>query len=304
MRQNMSTNSRSRASIIIIVGFAACLFAVSPLSASAQSLIAYYDFEGADTAPFPVNFGSHTPAIFNGSSTLVLTNLPTTITSQESGQPLNGVGGGAPNLTALGLNSSQTHSPAELDMPLTSLNGFHTMSVSFAISNNGNGYAFYQGFYSTNGGGAFTAIGVPQSILATLGTIKTFAVPAAANSAKNLVLRIEFSSGQSATSPLQTSIDNIQVNGTPAAPSAAGVSVSGRVLTPDGRGVRNARVVITDSLGVARAVTTSSFGSYVFDEVPAGASYVMTVQSKLYRFASRLVEVTDTLTNIDFVGQE
>ncbi|MEP6786800.1 MAG: carboxypeptidase-like regulatory domain-containing protein, partial [Acidobacteriota bacterium] len=86
---------------------------------------------------------------------------------------------------------------------------------------------------------------------------------------------------------------------------AAGVSVSGRVTTPDGRGLRNAKVVITDSLGNARTVTTSSFGFYQFDEVAVGDSYVIGVVSKQYRFiTSQLVQLGDTLTDVNFVGQE
>lgn len=87
-------------------------------------------------------------------------------------------------------------------------------------------------------------------------------------------------------------------------PSAAGVSVSGRVMTSDGRGLRNARVVLTDSHGLARTVTTSSFGAYQFDDVAAGETYVIGVVSKLYRFSSQLVTVEDTLTNVNFIGQE
>ncbi|MEP6787142.1 MAG: DUF4394 domain-containing protein [Acidobacteriota bacterium] len=86
--------------------------------------------------------------------------------------------------------------------------------------------------------------------------------------------------------------------------TAAGVSVSGRVTTPDGRGLRNAKVVLTDSIGNARTVTTSSFGFYQFDEVAVGESYVIGVVSKQYRFTSQLIQVGDTLTNMDFVGQE
>src|SRR6266700_3451828 len=48
-------------------------------------------------------------------------------------------------------------------------------------------------------------------------------------------------------------------------PTASAISVSGRVTTPDGRGLRNAVVKITDSLGFTRSVTTSSFGFYSFD---------------------------------------
>ncbi len=82
------------------------------------------------------------------------------------------------------------------------------------------------------------------------------------------------------------------------------VSVSGRVTTPDGRGLRSAGVSITDSNGVIRTATTSSFGFYSFDNVATGGQYVIRVNSRLYRFASRTLQVTDTLINIDFVGLE
>ena len=88
------------------------------------------------------------------------------------------------------------------------------------------------------------------------------------------------------------------------APTAGSVSVSGRVLTPDGRGLRNAKVLLTDPHGIARTVTTSSFGFFQFDEVGTGESYVIGVLSKQYRFASQLIQVDDALADITFVGQE
>ncbi len=89
-----------------------------------------------------------------------------------------------------------------------------------------------------------------------------------------------------------------------AVPSAAAVSVSGRVLTPDGRGLRNAVVTLNDQKGIARQVTTSSFGYYRFNEVQTGETYIISVKSKLYRFAPRLVTVSDALTDVDFIGLE
>ena len=82
------------------------------------------------------------------------------------------------------------------------------------------------------------------------------------------------------------------------------VVVSGKVLTPDGRGLKNANVSITDSSGLRRTVTTNSFGLYRFDEVKTGGTYTIGVSSKRYRFASRSLQVLDTLSNVDFVGQE
>jgi hypothetical protein len=91
------------------------------------------------------------------------------------------------------------------------------------------------------------------------------------------------------------------VDGVVTLPEAASPAfeVSGRVLTPDGRGLRNAVVTLTDSNGVERYVTTSSFGYYQFDDVTSGATYVIGVESKRYSFESRVVQITESLTDVD-----
>ena len=96
----------------------------------------------------------------------------------------------------------------------------------------------------------------------------------------------------------QTGVVSIQ------GPASVGVTVSGRVLTLDGRGLRNATVTMTDQNGVAHSVTTSSFGYYTFDGVASGQTYTVRVASRLYRFATRELQVTDSLTDVDFVGLE
>ncbi|HQZ98108.1 MAG TPA: carboxypeptidase-like regulatory domain-containing protein, partial [Pyrinomonadaceae bacterium] len=86
--------------------------------------------------------------------------------------------------------------------------------------------------------------------------------------------------------------------------TATGIDISGRVLSPDGRGLRNATVTITDPQGNRRTATTGSFGYYKFFDVEAGSSVVMEVRSNRYRFSSRLVQVLDTITDLDFSGIE
>ena len=81
-------------------------------------------------------------------------------------------------------------------------------------------------------------------------------------------------------------------------------SVSGRVMTPDGRSLRNAVVSITDPAGIMRTTTTSSFGNYRFENVSIGGSYSIGVSSKRYRFSPRSVAVNNDLANVDFVGLE
>ena len=88
------------------------------------------------------------------------------------------------------------------------------------------------------------------------------------------------------------------------APTAAGVSVTGRVLTPDGRGLRNALVTLTDQQGVTRRAITGSFGYYRFDDVVAGQTYVIAVSSKRFQFSPRIVTVNDAVGDLDFVAEQ
>ncbi len=85
-------------------------------------------------------------------------------------------------------------------------------------------------------------------------------------------------------------------------PTAAGVSIGGRVRTADGRGLVNATVYLTDSRGATRAARTSTFGYYRFDGVAAGQTVIMTVVSKRYSFAPRVVSIGEDLSGFDFIA--
>lgn len=86
--------------------------------------------------------------------------------------------------------------------------------------------------------------------------------------------------------------------------TANDVTVSGRVVTSDFRGLRNATVSMTDPNGVVRTATTSSFGLFSFANVTTGVLYVFRVQSRLYRYAPVRVTINDEITLPDFVGLE
>jgi hypothetical protein len=87
-------------------------------------------------------------------------------------------------------------------------------------------------------------------------------------------------------------------------PTAALVSIGGRVLTADGRGIKNLMVTLTDSSGGSRSVVTGSFGYYRFSEVQVGEIYLLTVQAKKYVFGSpsQVVSVQEELTSLDFIA--
>lgn len=81
-------------------------------------------------------------------------------------------------------------------------------------------------------------------------------------------------------------------------------SISGKIVSPSGVGLRNSTVVLTDALGVKRTSTTSSFGFYNFDNVAPGPNYTLSIASRLYRFAPQPIQFNDDLTNINFTGLE
>ena len=85
---------------------------------------------------------------------------------------------------------------------------------------------------------------------------------------------------------------------------ASNVTISGRVLTSDGAGLKNASVTLMNSQGVSMRVITTSFGSFTFLNVATGDSYLVTVVSKRFRFAQKNLFVTDNVSNFDFIGLE
>ena len=87
-------------------------------------------------------------------------------------------------------------------------------------------------------------------------------------------------------------------------PTAAQVSVSGRVITSGGSGLRNASVILTDANGNSRTVVTGSFGYFRFDAVPAGETYVVSVVSKRYQFAAQVVTINEELSELNFTAME
>ncbi len=84
--------------------------------------------------------------------------------------------------------------------------------------------------------------------------------------------------------------------------SSSNVAVSGRVLTSGGRGVRNARVNLTDPQNVTTQILTGPFGTYRFENVVPGRTYTVAVMSKRFQFTSRMINLTDELTGVNFIA--
>lgn len=94
-------------------------------------------------------------------------------------------------------------------------------------------------------------------------------------------------------------------NFSPLAPTAAGVKISGRVFTTEGRGIRNVILILTASSGNIKTATTTAFGYFSFDDVLAGDTYIITAHGKRFTFnqPTQVLNINDDTYDVNFVGQ-
>jgi hypothetical protein len=88
--------------------------------------------------------------------------------------------------------------------------------------------------------------------------------------------------------------------------TAATVSVSGRVVTPQGRGIRNVVITMTDSNGNTRTARTTTFGYYWFTDVAAGETYIFAARGKRFSFEqnTQVLSIIEDTNNINFVASD
>jgi photosystem II stability/assembly factor-like uncharacterized protein len=87
------------------------------------------------------------------------------------------------------------------------------------------------------------------------------------------------------------------------APTAALVSVSGRVTTAEGEGISKAKVFMTNTEGKEWFVRTDSSGHYRIDGIPSGETYVFNVSHKRYSFLPQVVLVVGDMNDLNFTAQ-
>jgi hypothetical protein len=87
------------------------------------------------------------------------------------------------------------------------------------------------------------------------------------------------------------------------APTAAAVTIGGRVMNASGRGVRNARLTLTEADGTVHTGLSGTFGYYRFADIPAGQSVFVSVSSKRFSLSnsSQVVNVTEDVEDLNFV---
>lgn len=85
--------------------------------------------------------------------------------------------------------------------------------------------------------------------------------------------------------------------------TASGVTISGRVLTAEGRGIRGAVVsLMGNGLSTPRNVLTGINGTFTFGDVEPGQTYIVSVRSRRFGFgeSSQVISVTDSIADIVF----
>ena len=86
----------------------------------------------------------------------------------------------------------------------------------------------------------------------------------------------------------------------PQVPTAADVSLSGRITDRYGRPISSVTVTVTDGGGFTRSSRTSSFGYYIIRGIPAGGSYIVSPSARAYTFTPRFVSLMDNLSGFNF----
>lgn len=87
-----------------------------------------------------------------------------------------------------------------------------------------------------------------------------------------------------------------------APPTAANVTIAGRVLDADGRGISNASVFMTAPSGERRLAISSPFGFYRFDEVNGGVTYVFSILHKRHEFQPQAFTASESIHELNFTA--
>lgn len=85
---------------------------------------------------------------------------------------------------------------------------------------------------------------------------------------------------------------------------ATNVTLAGRAIAADGRGLAKTIVTITDAGGGGRSAITSPFGYYVFENVTTGQTYTLTARKKGVDFANspQIVFIDSARSDLNFTA--
>jgi subtilase family serine protease len=89
-------------------------------------------------------------------------------------------------------------------------------------------------------------------------------------------------------------------------PTAANVTIGGKVTNANGIGIGNVLISLTDQNGTIRRTRTSPFGYYRFEDVTVGQIYLISAQHKKYQFIQPTiaVELNEERDDLNFIAQK
>ncbi len=90
----------------------------------------------------------------------------------------------------------------------------------------------------------------------------------------------------------------VDIGSVEVASMATNASISGRVVSPNGRTAGRVLVTLSDMSGVIQTTQTNPFGNFSFTEVPTGQTYTINVVSKQYNFAPQNVTVNGNIIDL------
>jgi uncharacterized repeat protein (TIGR02543 family) len=147
----------------------------------------------------------------------------------------------------------------------------------------------------------------------TPGLLKVVVYGALPVSGEGVYVNLQFSTigGVGATTPLNISQFRLNdgtspvytINGSVTIGRADDNSLHGRVMTPTGAGLANARVIATTSTGERFTVLAGSMGYFEFGGLAVNETYTISVESKRYTFTPRTVSLTSSIS-IDMIADQ
>jgi hypothetical protein len=266
------------------------------------------NFLGFDFGDAPLSYGTatakHTVGCVQTSSSGNL-RLGPTVDMEAVGNPANGAGATLDNTTG-GNDEDGLSSIAPLSTGMTSYN-----PGPITVLNNTGSNATLNGWVDFNRNGTFDAgelksVVVPTSVATQTVNLNWTGLSGLVAGQSYIRLRLS----TTAPSPLATGpASNGEVEDYPvtiSVPTAAGVSIEGRVTTADGSGIRNVQLTLAEWDGTVHTATTGPFGYYRFTDIPAGQTVVMSIASKRFAFkrSSRLVTINDSLADFDWIASQ
>ena len=88
-------------------------------------------------------------------------------------------------------------------------------------------------------------------------------------------------------------------------PTAASVSISGRVIIAQGKeatGINNATILVSSADGTSWIARSNAFGYFELTGIPAGDTYLITVTHKRYTFDTRTLNLQDDVKELTFAS--